>query len=49
MVNVLEVFLFLESRPRLIFKSGDYKTKTKDQRPKMQDPHMFTTIGSNYS
>ena len=28
---------------------GDYKTKTKDQRPKMQDPHMFTTIGSNYS
>ena len=30
-------------------KGGDYKTKTKDQRPKMQDPHMFTTIGSNYS
>ena len=29
--------------------SGDYKTKTKDQRPQMQDPHMFTTIGSNYS
>ena len=28
---------------------GDYKTKTKDQRPKMQDPDMFTTIGSNYS
>ena len=28
---------------------GDYKTKTKDQRPEMQDPHLFTTIGSNYS
>ena len=25
------------------------RPKTKDQRPKMQDPHMFTTIGSNYS
>ena len=30
-------------------RGGDYKTKTKDQRPKMQDPDMFTTIGSNYS
>ena len=30
-------------------QTGDYKTKTKNQRPKMEDPRMFTTIGSNYS
>ena len=38
---------FLEEIRNLV--KGDYKTKTKDQRPKMQDPRMFTTIGSNYS